>query len=207
MEERERSEQIGLATSGDRQALQRLIVEYHAPLRRSIEANLNGVFYTRIDPDDVLQDTYVAAFKAIAGASFDGPAAFYGWLETIASNQLKSRIRSLKQKKRDIEREVAPKVSLATTHIDVFQRLVSPQSTPSRGVARAELAAAVMSCLARLTEEQRIAITMRFLEECSVSEIAVHLAKSESAVYMLFHRGLKALREYMDFITRYTNSS
>ena len=202
MDENEKAVQVELAANGDRDALQRLIVHYHVPLRTILAREIDCVVRRYVDPDDVLQETYIAAFKAVADCDFDGAGGFYKWLERIARNQLKNQQRALKQQKRDVGREVARQTA-TTSYPDLIQRLASPQSTPSRHVAREEATAAVMSCLARLTDDQRIAVTMRFLEGRPVSEIAARLGRSEMAVHMLFHRGLKALRELMGSITRY----
>ncbi len=203
MDEAERTEQVKLATGGDADALQRLIVFYHAPLRRLLEDKIDGRFRRHIDPDDVLQEAYVAAFKAAGDCRFDGPGAFYRWLEAVVRNRLKDQIRALKQQKRNIGREVAVRPIATASYCDLIDRLPSPQSTPSRQVSRDEATAAVLSCLARLTDDQRNAIRLRFLEGRPVSEIASCLGKSDMAVHMLFHRGLKALRELMGSITHY----
>ena len=203
MDEKERAVQVELAAKGDRDALPRLIVHYHVPLRRVLAGGMDGAVRRYIDPDDVLQETYIAAFKAVADCDFDGPGGFYKWLERIARNRLKNQQRALKQQKRDVGREVVRQTATTGSYPDLIQRVASPQSTPSRHMAREEATAAVMSCLARLTDDQRIAVTMRFLEARPVSEIAAHLGRSEMAVHMLFHRGLKALRKLMVSITDY----
>ncbi|MCK4658493.1 MAG: sigma-70 family RNA polymerase sigma factor [Phycisphaerae bacterium] len=192
-----------LAVRGDTDALQRLMVCYHPPLRRLLEGEIERRFRRHIDPDDVLQEAYVSAFKSAGDCRFDGPGAFYRWLEAIVRSRLKNQIRSLKQQKRDVDREVAWLPGATASYSALIDRLPSPQSTPSRQVSREEATAAMLSCLAQLTDDQRSAIKMRFLEERPVSEIASCLGKSETAVHMLFHRGLKALRELMGSITSY----
>ena len=203
MDERERAVQVELAAEGDVDALQRLVVHYHAPLRGMLEAHMEPAVRRHLDPDDVLQDTYVAAFKRVAGCTFDGPGAFYRWLETIAVNQLKDHQRALKRQKRDVGRQLTGLPRTSTTYPDLVHRLASPDGTPSRQMAKHEAAAAVMSCLARLTDDQRRVVKMRFLEGRPVAEVAAALGKSEPAVHMLCHRGLKQLRKLMVSISRY----
>ena len=88
----------------------------------------------------------------------------------------------------------------ATSYPQLIERLTRSQSTPSRHLARAEAIAAVMSSLARLTDEQRDVVRLRFLESRSVAEVAAKLGKSEAAIHMACHRGLKALRELMESV-------
>jgi RNA polymerase sigma-70 factor, ECF subfamily len=203
MDERERTADIERAVAGDGDALQRLIVHYHATLRGIVAAARDRSLYTRIDPDDVLQETYIVAFKSLAGHQFDGLAAFYKWLETVALSRLEDQQRALRRQKRDVARETAPPADATASYPDLVHRLADPASTPSRQVARNEAVAAVMTCLARLSDEQRDVIRMRFLEGRPVAEVAARLEKSEAAIHMLCHRALKALREQMVFVTRF----
>ena len=206
MVERERVRLVTLASDGDVDALQRLMIEYHEPLRVAVGRALDGAAARRVDPDDVLQDAYVAAFQAVDRCTFDGPAAFYKWLETVALNQLKDQLRALGRQKRDIAREAREPENGRTTYPELAARLVAADSTPSHRVARGEAVAAVVSSLARLTGDQRDVVRLRFLEGQSVAEVAAFLGKSEPAIHMLCHRGLKALRTLMvsmsGFLTR-----
>jgi RNA polymerase sigma-70 factor (ECF subfamily) len=70
-------------------------------------------------------------------------------------------------------------------------------------MAQDEAIAALLSSLARLTDDQREVIRLRFLEGRPVAEIAGRLDKTEAAIHMLSHRGLKALEELMGSITQY----
>jgi len=84
MNEGQRAALIQKATDGDGGALQSLIVEYHGALRANVERRISATLRGRLDPDDVLQDAYIAVFRTVAGLDFDGPAAFYAWLGRTA---------------------------------------------------------------------------------------------------------------------------
>lgn len=208
MDEASRAKDIQRAVVGDSDALQRLIVNYHDILWQKVDAELNGTLERHLEADDVLQIAYVAAFQAIGQCQFDGPAGFYSWLEAIALQKLKTANRDLHRQKRDVSRErhadsLGRAASSRSSYPDLFAGLAADQSTPSRQLASQEAAAAVISSLARLSDDQRAVIRMRFLEDWPVSQIAAELGKSEDAVYMLCHRGLKALQEHMGSISRY----
>ena len=206
MDEEERAAQVGLASGGDADALQRLIVHYHATLHGILDGQIDDTMRRHVDPDDVLQETYIAAFRAVTGCEFEGPGGFYKWLETIARNQLRDRQRALGRQKRDVGREVAHQPVTTASYPDLVQRLASPQSTPSRHLAKAEATAAVMSCLARLTDDQRAVVRMRFLEGRPVAEIATALGKTENAIHVACHRSLNELRQLLMSITHYLTS-
>jgi RNA polymerase sigma-70 factor (ECF subfamily) len=194
---------VKLVARGDRDALQRLIVHYHTPLRRALEARVEPSLRHHIDPDDVLQEAYVNAFNAIVECHFDSPAGLYKWLETIAACRLKDQERALRRQKRDVGREVRGRRETTASYPDLVHRVAGDESTPSRRIARNEAIAAVMSSLARLGDDQRRVVRMRYLEGQSVAEVAKRLGKTEAAIHMLCHRGLKSLRELMVSITRY----
>ena len=203
MNEQERSVQVELAARGDQDALQRLIVLYHAQLSGILHDRITAAEQRHIDPDDVLQDAYAAAFRAITDCRFDGPGAFYKWLETIALNVLKNRQRDLRAQKRDAAREIHGSLDTTTSCPDLVHRLAAPESTPSRHVRREEAVGAVLSSMARLPDDQRDVIRLRFLEDRPVAEVAARLGKTEAAVHGLCRRGIRALRQSMVSISRF----
>ncbi|MFH1747225.1 MAG: RNA polymerase sigma factor [Planctomycetota bacterium] len=195
---------VEAAAHGDREALQCLIVHYHNRLRRRLKTVLGMSGPGRIDPDDVLQQTYIAAFQAIEQCRFDSPAKLHKWLERIALNELRNQHRDLRRKKRDIAREVVTTPAAGTaSYPDLMQRLTATQTTPSRRLARSETLAGMMTCLARLSPDQRAVIRLRFLEGRSVVETAMCMQRSENAVHALCYRALKELRRLLGSLTGY----
>ena len=203
MNEKEWAAQVELAARGDQDALQRLIVHYHGPLRAVLERTQGGSTGRHFDADDVLQHTYIAAFRSIKDRSFDSPGHFYKWLEAIAGNKLRDLQRAARRRKRDAARVQQAPPGAPTSYPELIERLAASQSTPSRQLAKVEATAAVMSSLARLTEDQRQVVQLLFLEGRSVAQTAQLLSRSEPAVHMLTHRGLKELRKLMVSITDY----
>ena len=54
------------------------------------------------------------------------------------------------------------------------------------------------AAITRLTEEQAQVVSLRFLEEKSIAEVAQIIGKSEGAVKALQYRAVIALRRIMD---------
>lgn len=196
------AQQVELAAAGDADALQRLIVRYHPILRARLAPQVGGKFARLIDVEDVLQQAYVSAFKALPESRFSSPGGFYKWLERIATNDWLDMQRALKRQKRDVRR-VANSIDTRDSLVDAVQRIAASGPTPSRQLARGEAIAAALSCLARLTEEQRTVIRRRYFEHAPVAELAHELGKSESAVHALCYRALQRLREHLGPISRY----
>ncbi len=200
MDTRQVGDAVHSAALGDAGALQGLLVQYHAALRARVVRELPPAVARRMDADDVLQQAYVAAFRALracpgggprppaaagnvgsgprlraaacgdadapptdqpAGVRFDSPAAFYKWLERIALNELKNRRRDLRRQRRDVAREIVATAASGTSYPDLLARLSGGGQTPSRRLAAQEATAAVLSGLARLTEDQRRVVQLR----------------------------------------------
>ena len=203
-EDVQRAALVGRVNAGDADALQALLRQYHGPLHRLVEKALDDGLRRRVDVEDVLQEAYVAAFRSLEHARFDGPAQFYGWLEQVVRNELRQAARHARQRKRDVAREAgsgaargSPGRGFADTCTDLLNRLSASGTSPSSAFSRQEAVGAVLAGLARLSDDQRSVVRLRFLEDVPVAEIGRRLGKSEPAIHMLCHRGLKALREKM----------
>ena len=203
MDPRQLAEEVAGAANGERDALQALIVYYHAKLGRAVAAERDETLRRHVELEDVLQQAYLSAFGNAAGTAFEGPGHFYNWLRKIAIARLRDAERAARRKRRDVTRQVTNPPGASNSYPNLLGRLAARQSTPSRRMKRDEAVAAVMSSLARLKEDQREVVRLRFLEDVPVAEIARRLGKTDTAVYTLCHRGLKALRERMSSITRY----
>ena len=199
----ERQELLLRVAAHDMDALQRLIVMYDAALRRTVAGHLNAALRRHIDPEDVIQQAYVSACKAIAECKFDSDKGFYKWLETIALARLADAQRARLAQKRDMRRELHDSADRRESSARLADRLVADGSTPSRKLARSEAVAAMSSSLARLSDDQRAVVELRFYEHRSVKDIARHLNKTEPAIHMLTHRALKRLRELMTSISEF----
>ena len=192
------------AGRGDADAFQQLVVHYHTTLRAAVARRIGARIQARIDPDDVLQEAYIAAFEHLNNCEFEGPGGFYKWLQTIAINELNERIRALHRDKRAIDRELIQPVNVGhSSYQGLLNGVSAGYLTPSRHLRQSEAVAALMTSLARLKQEQRTVIRLRFLEGKPVRQIAEELGKNEARIYQLCHEGLTALRERMVSISRF----
>ncbi len=225
--EAERAGVIQRVNCGDFDALQALIIEYHDVLAQFAERGLPVQLRARVAPDDVVQDAYVAVFRAfragggypVAGdgvpehdgstgeerasrrPTFESPAQFFAWLRAIAESKLQDVIRAAGRSKRAASREAVAAQQASGSYPDLLARLSATGTTPSRAVSRSESVARLMTCMARLTDAQRDVIRLRILEGVSASEAARRLDRSEDAVHALCYRALAALRSLLLGVT------
>lgn len=207
MDEAARWGHVVRAVAGETNALQCLIIDHHEALLVRIRNHLSAAMKRQVDPEDIAQEAYAKAFQAVTACRFDNVAAFQAWLESLVMNVLRDQHRYLRRKKRDVQRNFHAPNRTSESYEQLFDRLTAADSTPSRKVARSEAAATVLSSLARLTEDQRGVVRLRFLEGWSVAEVAAEMGKSEAAIHMLCHRALKALRDVMLSMSKFLSDA
>jgi len=203
MDDHDRQVLVTLAEAGDHDALHQLLVLHYDAMHAVIARRLGRQWKRYIDPDDVIQDAYVAAFKSVGRLNFRGPAELNKWLNTLALNELNQRIRALKAAKRNVARMVHGMPNQHTSYPDIIAQVGAPEDTPTRLARRNEATAAVLSSLARLSDNQRKVIHLRFLEGKSAAEIAGLLGKTNAAINGLCGHGLRKLRKHLGSITQF----
>lgn len=143
------------------------------------------------DAEDVTARTFLSALSGLPGFQERGmagppgagtpaadPSTFRVWLFRIARNAVANQRRSAR-------RRPAATLEAATGLTDGLD-LEGAAATRDR--ARDAWAA-----IARLPDDRREAVVLRFVDEMTTAEIADILGRSEGAVRVLIHRALRAL--------------
>ena len=124
----------------------------------------------------------VGDFAIVSGSAAEGAAAdastFRVWLFQIARNVVANEHRHQRR------RPVAP--------LEEALGLSAPDDIAEAAVAR-EAGSAAWEAVARLPDDRRRAVILRFVDEMSTAEIAAVLGRSEGAVRVLIHRALRSV--------------
>jgi RNA polymerase sigma-70 factor, ECF subfamily len=165
-------EAVRAAAAGDVAAFAQLVGATQAELVR-LAARLLG---NLADAEDVVQDAYVKAYRALQDGSFDGRAQVRTWLYRIVVNTGLDALRS--RKRRPLARSSAPELS--------WDGAVGAEAK----LALNELADWTQD----LPLEQRAALTLTALEGLSNAEAAQILGVSEGAIEQRLVRARATLR-------------
>jgi RNA polymerase sigma-70 factor (ECF subfamily) len=76
--------------------------------------------------------------------------------------------------------------------------LVASDASPSQKAIHIEQLLQLSEGLAKLSDEQRDAVVLHYLQGWSLAQLAGHLQRSEASIAGLLRRGLKKLRELME---------
>lgn len=148
------------AQQGNRDAFDLLVIKYQ-PRVLSIIRRYVG---RSDDAQDIAQDAFLKTYLALP--SFRGDSAFYTWLYRIVINSAKNHIT---KRRKDIS--IA---DIEVTEIDEIALLKKNSSLnlPEAELSRDMLEEEISNALGKLTEDLRVAITLREIEGFSYQEIA-----------------------------------
>jgi len=165
-------EAVARVRKGDLAAFQQIVDGTSARLVRLAARMLGNV----VDAEDVVQEAYVKAYRALAGGEFDGRAGVTTWLYRIVTNQAIDAMRS---------RTRRPKPT------DTADDATSDIASAEQMMALAELSDLVNE----LPPDQRAALVLKAVEGLTSPEIAEMLSCSEGAVEQRLVRARAALRK------------
>jgi RNA polymerase sigma-70 factor (ECF subfamily) len=201
----ERNEDLDLirrAVGGDRIAIDKLLLSHHdtvlAYVQRLMPADLRSV----ISPEDVLQETFIYAYRKIESLTPLGQNSFVAWLRTIAKHRLADMAKAQRAVKRGGRVKRVQHGSLSTS-IAFVEKIAGQDKTPSSLVGRKEIGSLLRVQVAGLKTEYREALHQRYVEGRPVAEIAARMKRSPGAVQMLCRRGMEKLKAALGRSSRY----
>jgi RNA polymerase sigma-70 factor (ECF subfamily) len=185
------------AVAGDQSALSELLLDHHDALVARLRARIPPSRQAAIDPEDILQETYVDVFRGIRSFQPRSDHAFANWLRSIAEHRLLDAIRGQQAQKRGGVRHRVPNQMARSSDslVNLLDLITSASTTPSRKLARQEGLAALQIHLASLPQEYREVIELRHLQGLSREAVAERLGRSADEVRGLLYRALKKLRD------------
>ncbi|WP_127958875.1 RNA polymerase sigma factor RpoE [Serratia microhaemolytica] len=145
--------------NGDQKSFNLLVVRYQNKV-----ASLVSRYVPQGDVPDVVQESFIKAYRALE--SFRGDSAFYTWLYRIAVNTAKNYLvaQGRRPPSSDIDANDAESHETATN----LKEIANPENL----MLSEELSQIVFQTIESLSEDLRVAITLRELDGLSYEEIA-----------------------------------
>lgn len=186
------------AVDGDGHALGSLLTPYRDRLRRMVALRMDRRLQGRIDPSDVIQETFLEASTRLAEYERNPSMPFFLWLRFLAAQKLVTLHRHhLGVRMRNAGQQVPlfPGPQPEPSSAALAARLVAHDLRPSEVAIRAERKVRVQEALDRLRPMDREVLALRHFEQLSRAEIAQVLDVSEAAAAKRYIRALERLRE------------
>ena len=170
------------AQRGDGNAFARLVVLYDADVR----AVTRGLVRDADDAEDMRQEVWLRVAERIGTVA---PDSFRGWLRTIARNTCLNFLRTHASRARITDADATAEVLLAVDHGSL-----APEGSVLAQDDRREM----WEALGGLSEDDRIVLRLRELEERSYVEIAEMLSTTPHAAEVRTHRARGRLRRALE---------
>lgn len=171
--------------AGDREAFASLVDATSAQIYR-VALNILG---DEQDAEDVLQETYIKAFRALP--DFEGRSSLATWLHRIAVNEALMLVRKRKPQEVSVEENPSFDADAESEGMEIVDFCCLPENELLSKEARGFLDQAVRN----LPSNLRVVFVMRDLEGLSIQETAEALNLSENNVKTRLLRARLRLRQ------------
>ena len=142
------------------------------------------------DTDDLLQSTFLSAFRELEHYQYQGEGSFLSWLTKVLERRLQQRLRTAHSAGRDARRD-AP-LQESSVHPPTGTRSTG---TPSEAITRAEDHARLLESVALLAPDRRQIVQAYFFDRQPLTKIAEEMDLNVKTVR-------RRLTEAMDALTR-----
>jgi len=149
---------------------------------------------SKLDPSDIVQQTLLEAYPALADFRGRSRQEMAGWLRQILARNLANALRDFCRAKRDVAREQGLAELAANSSARLQKWLQAEQSSPSQRVVRLEDEARLEAALQAMPEMKREVLMLRYFHGWGLPAISRQVGKTVSAVASLLHRSLVELQ-------------
>ncbi len=176
--------------------------EHRQRLKQMLHFRLDPRLRTRADLSDILQESYIDAYRRRDHYAAKPEMSFYVWLRQITMQRLINVHRQhLLAGKRDVRNEVRQGEGYnAATSAAIAKQFVDQMVTASQVAIRQEMVEQLEETLENLDEMDREVLTLRHFEELRNSEVAEVLGISDAAASNRYVRALARLRKDLEKI-------
>jgi len=189
------ADQIARAAEGEKQDLELLLRQLEPELRAGL--TIPARWRRSLDPDDVLQVSFLETFLRIGTLRDRTPSGLRAWMRRLVQNNLTDAIRALECDKRpDSERRVTVGHNGQSART-LLGMIAADAPTAGLRASLKEQVRDLQAAIRRLPASYRTVVQSLDLEERSVAEVAKELGRSRGAVHLLRSRAHDRLAELL----------
>ena len=162
-------------SAGDPEALATLFSISWERLHRMVHFRLDQRLRGRVDPDDILQEAYLAARQRIDTFAAHKTSSVFVWLRLIVGQtMIDVHRRHVGSKMRDAgqEKPLHQFASPMASSVSMSAHLLGGLTSPSQAAMKAEVAARLDEILAEMEPMDREILVLRHFEELTNKEVS-----------------------------------
>lgn len=195
-----RADWLAAAIGGDQRALATLFESHREQLARMIHLRMDRRLRGRIDPADVLQETFLDVRRRLADFSRESSMTFFIWLRWLAHQRLidlhrqhfGAGMRSVVQ-----EVQLGGREHLSASSESIANAFASRLTSASQVAVRSELQQQVQAALVSMEPLDREILALRHYELLTNMEAAAVLGLKRTAASNRYVRALRRLKELL----------
>ncbi len=180
------------AQAGSQEAFCELVERYQAKAM-SIAVGLLGNVE---EAKDASQEAFVKAYRALP--QFRAQAQFTTWLYRIVVNECQTVLRARSRVRRWLFFPTRDTEDAAGETVPVLEFVPSAEPSSRDVASGAEVARQLEGAIARLSHRQRTVVTLHYLQEMRVEEVAAVIGCAPGTVKAQLARALRHLRAHLN---------
>lgn len=163
-----------------------------------IHRNLGPALRRRLEPEDILQEVTLAALACPSQFEVADRDPFKLLCQLAEQRIIDAHRRHVSAQKRSATREVSVDAPVNDgAQLDFINLLVASMTSPSQAFSRNQKEFRLQEAVASLSDEQREALRLRYVEGWPSKDIASKLGKTDGAIRVLLTRTLAKLQELL----------
>jgi RNA polymerase sigma-70 factor (ECF subfamily) len=193
-EVRDRDRMLQDARAGSPEALGRALEACRRYLLLVAEKELGSDLRAKAGASDLVQETFLEAQRDFGGFRGESRGEFRFWLLRILMHNVSAFARNYRETgKRSVEREVG--LGAMSANAGPLFDLAASTASPSAKVVAREHAQALKAALAKLPDDYRQVISLRYDENLTFEQIGREIGRSPEAARKVWSRAMDCLRD------------
>jgi RNA polymerase sigma-70 factor (ECF subfamily) len=191
------------AGNGDRESIAALVARHQDRLENMVRLRMDRRMQGRIDPADVLQETYLEAARRVSQFARERGTSVYLWLRALAGQKLVDLTRKhlgAKMRNAGLEISLYRGALPQASSVSLAEHLLGRFTSPSLAVIRAETRLRVQEALNAMDPLDREVLALRHFELLSNGEVAQVLGLSKAAASNRYVRALKRMKDVLSVV-------